>query len=94
MTSTARPLLLFYAGWNYDTRTRSPILSRSLSRARALFLTRTLARWNYDTRMALVRRFKDDAHMLVREKVPAALTLTLTLTLALALTLTLALALA
>ena len=36
----ARPLLLFYAGWNYDTR------------------------------MALVRRFSSDTDMLVREKVP------------------------
>ena len=41
VTPTARPLLLFYAGGNYDTR------------------------------MALVRRFKDDADMLVREKVPS-----------------------
>jgi len=39
---TARPLLLFYAGWNYDTR------------------------------MELVKRFKDDGDMLVREKVPPA----------------------
>ena len=42
VTSTARPLLLFYAGWNYDTRART--LARARARARARTRTLTLTR--------------------------------------------------